>query len=262
MSKDQKEELFELYKTYQYSYKELAEKFKKSVSSISCLLWREGLKGKFENNHFRKYPINQNYFDIIDCEEKAYFLGFLYADGCNYANNTKVDMFLKEEDKEILVKLNNLIQPDKPLSYAKKRLGTAQYGIRISNKRISDRLNELGCVPRKSFTLTFPNPNQVPITLIMHFIRGYFDGDGWLGKNSISITSSIMFCEKLADFLLKKYNIKTRNRLKNKVSELCFNKKESKLLLDLLYKNSNIYLDRKYQKYLKYYNNNDLCPNI
>lgn len=101
LTKDQKEELFELYNTYKYSYKELAEKFNKSVNSIACLLNREGLKGKRENNNFRKYDINQYYFDKIDCEEKAYFLGFLYADGCNHINNTKISMFLKEEAKKI-----------------------------------------------------------------------------------------------------------------------------------------------------------------
>lgn len=178
LTKDQKEELFELYKTFEYSYKELSQKFNKSVSSISCLLMREGLKGKFENNHSRTYPINQYYFDNIDCEEKAYFLGFLYADGCNHKNNTKISMFLKEEDKNILIKLNNLLQPTKPLTYRKAGIGTAQYGIQISNKRVSDNLNILGCIPNKTFTLDFPNNNQVPNSFLMIFIRGYFDGDG------------------------------------------------------------------------------------
>ena len=95
LTQDQKEELFEIYKTYQYSYKELAEKYNKSISSIACLLNRKGLKGKRENNHARKYKIDQNYFDFINCENKAYFLGFLYADGCNHTNNTKVSIFLK-----------------------------------------------------------------------------------------------------------------------------------------------------------------------
>lgn len=254
LTKDQKEELFELYKTFEYSYKELAQKFNKSVSSISCLLTREGLKGKFENNHSRKYAINQYYFDIIDTEEKAYFLGFLYADGCNHKNNTKVSMFLKEEDKNILIKLNNLLQPSKPLTYRKREIGTPQWGIQISNKRISDKLSELGCIPNKTFNLNFPNENQIPNNLIIHFIRGYFDGDGWLGKKDISITSCITFCSQLSMFLYKTYNIETKYKIKNKVIELYFSRKDVKLFLNLLYKNSNIYLERKYQRYLEYHN--------
>lgn len=263
LTKEQKEELFEMYKTFQYSYKELANKFNKSVSSVSCLLMREGLKGKFENNHFRKYPINQDYFNVIDSEEKSYFLGFLYADGCNHYNSTKISMFLKEEDKDILIKLNNLIQPTKPLTYRKQKIGTNQFGMQISNKQISDKLNELGCIPRKTFTLDFPNNNQVPEKYLLPFLRGYFDGDGWLGKNDISITSSILFCNKLSNFLFNKFQITTKHKVKNKVIELCFSRKDVKLFLDLLYKSSNIHLDRKYQRYMLYHNNNfNTCPNI
>lgn len=254
LTNEQKEELFELYKTYLYSYKELAERFNKSVSSISCLLGRKGLKGRFENNHYRKYPINQYYFDIIDSEEKAYFLGFLYADGCNHKNNTKVSIFLKEEDKNILVKLNSLLQPNKPLTYRSQKIGTSQYGMQISNKRISDKLNSLGCIPNKTFTLDFPNNSQVSNDFLIYFIRGYFDGDGWLGEKDISITSSNLFCHKLSNYLLENYDIKTRKRLKNKVVELCFPRNCVKPFLNLIYKNSNIHLERKYQKYLKYHN--------
>ena len=29
----------------------------------------------------KRYNLNKNYFDSIDCEEKAYLLGFLISDG-------------------------------------------------------------------------------------------------------------------------------------------------------------------------------------
>lgn len=253
LSKEKKEELFEMYQTYKYTYKELAELFNKSVNSIACLLNREGLKGKRVNNSFRKYDVNQNYFDIIDCEKKAYFLGFLCADGCNHTNNTKVSMLLHEKDLDILKKLNNLIQPNKPLGYYKKQGGANQYGLFISNRRISERLNELGCIPRKTFTLDFPNEHQVPTYLLKHYIRGFFDGDGWLGEKDISITSSIQFSEKLSKFLLKELGTITRMRYKNKVIELCFSRYSIKTFLNWIYKDSKISLDRKYQKYLKHY---------
>ena len=49
----------------------------------------------------RKYNVNDNYFDVIDNQNKAYILGFLYADGCNYKNGYfKID--LQEEDKNML----------------------------------------------------------------------------------------------------------------------------------------------------------------
>lgn len=251
LTSHQKEKLFEMYKTYQYTYKQLAEYFEKSVSSIACLLNRKGLKGKRENNNFRKYPINQNYFDEIDTEEKAYFLGLLCADGCNHKNSTKVSMWLKESDKEILEKFKNALQPEKPLTYGKKKIGKNQYGIQISNKRISDRLNELGCVPNKSKFLKFPT--QVPEDFLKHYLRGFFDGDGWLGKKETSITATYDFCIGLHDFLLEKHNLKSRIRIKSNCTELCVSTNSSKIFLNWIYGDCSIYLERKYQKYLKYY---------
>jgi hypothetical protein len=253
LNKDQKEELFGMYKTYQYSYNDLAKYFGKSINSIACLLNREGLTGKREYNHFRKYPINQNYFDEINTEEKAYFLGLLCADGCNHKNNTKVSMWLKESDREILEKFKKALQPTKPLNYGKKENGSNQYGIQISNKRISDKLNELGCIPQKTFTLDLANYDQVPENLFKHYLRGFFDGDGWLGKKDISITSSELFCKKLSNMLLEKFNMKTRLRYKNKVVELCFNRHATNLFLKWIYEDSTVFLERKYQRYLKYY---------
>lgn len=249
---EQKEELFKMYSTYEYTYKELAEHFNKSVSSIACLLNRKGLKGKRQNNHYRKYSINQNYFNCIDTEDKAYFLGLLCADGCNHTNNTKVSLWLKESDKNILEKFKSFLQPDKPLTFSKKKIGSNQWGIQISNKRISDKLSELGCVPRKTFILKFPTKDQVSGKFLKDYLRGFFDGDGWLGKKDISITASNSFCNDLQKFLNTK-DIKTRARSKGKVTELCFSRDSSKKFINWIYKDSKIYLERKYQKYLKYY---------
>ena len=253
LTKDEKEKLFELYKTYKYTYKELAEMFNKTTSSISCLLNREGLKGKREFNHFRKYPIDQNFFDVIDTEGKAYFLGLLCADGCNHKNSTKVSMWLKESDRDILETFRLLLQPEKPLSYGIKKVGSNQYGIQISNKRISDKLSELGCIPNKTFNLDFPSPDQVPEYLMKHYLRGFFDGDGWLGLKDISITASTLFCKKLYHYLLSNFKVETRLRAKGKVTELIFRREGARIFLHWIYNNSNIKLKRKFQRYTENY---------
>lgn len=38
------------------------------------------------------------YFENIDTEEKAYWLGFLYADGYVNANEDKIELCLAEKD--------------------------------------------------------------------------------------------------------------------------------------------------------------------
>ena len=66
---------------------------------------RNGYKAKSQSELQRKYNIDETFFDVIDTEEKAYFLGLLYADGCNATNRNAVILSLKEDDKEILEKI-------------------------------------------------------------------------------------------------------------------------------------------------------------
>lgn len=67
----------------------------------------------------RKYEIDENYFDIIDSEHKAYTLGFLYADGYNNEKKNIVKISLMEDDIDILKQIREPICPNKPLRYYK-----------------------------------------------------------------------------------------------------------------------------------------------
>lgn len=56
--------------------------------------------------YYHKYKDrNNNYFDKIDTENKAYFLGLLYADGSNSIKNGKISIALQARDKDILNKM-------------------------------------------------------------------------------------------------------------------------------------------------------------
>lgn len=65
-----------------------------------------------------KYKINQDFFKIIDKEEKAYFLGWLWSDGS--VNKENVSLSIQEKDKEILEILNKLIYSDRKLTFVPK----------------------------------------------------------------------------------------------------------------------------------------------
>ena len=65
----------------------------------------------------KKFKVNDDYFEIIDTEEKAYWLGFLYADGCvarkgNYYN-IKIDQALY--DYEHVLKFKEAINSTYPV---------------------------------------------------------------------------------------------------------------------------------------------------
>lgn len=217
-----------------------------------------------KNKLIRKYEINEEYFDIIDSERKAYFLGLLFADGCNSPKYRKVVVSLQEEDRHILEEFSNDLFKDKPLELIKSN-GRAknQYRFSIYNKHISNKLEELGCLSKKSLILEFPKWLIDP-ELQRHFIRGYFDGDGSINstiKNSKktptfswSIVSTKNFCDKINDIL--KISVKSNFYYWRHPNNITYTLSSGgniqvQTIMDWIYKDSNIFLQRKYDKYLQ-----------
>jgi len=264
LSLEEKINLFSLFETGNYTGLGLSKIFPISGTAISALLKRHGYISKSQSELQRKYPIVEDFFDVIDTQEKAYVLGLLYADGYNDTNKNSVALSLKESDKEILDKITKLIQPSKPLQYintykARQKEGFEnsqnQYRLAISNKHISQKLTELGCGKAKTHKLTFPTEEQVPNHLIRHFIRGYFDGDGCVSGNKqklFSIVGTINFLIPLQEILIKELNFsktkldqRHKERNDNIRSLVYCGINQCISFRDWLYKDATIYLERK-----------------
>jgi hypothetical protein len=215
-----------------------------------------------DNKHARKRPINDSFFYKIDTEEKAYFLGFMYADGCvNIRKNPKRDnstiyvarIALQQGDKDILEKFSKLVYNDIILNkyIYKDGRGQDEYILNMHSKKICEDLIKLGCVQRKSSIIKFPTFEQVPENLYHHFLRGYFDGDGSVGnyKNNnyrVSITSSNEFVFGWSNFFKSKVNSSGWiNRFKNYATISYAGRLISLKFRDILYNNATIYLTRK-----------------
>lgn len=206
----------------------------------------------------RKYYYNEHYFDNIDTEDKAYFLGLLYADGCNITQENKIRITLQERDKDILEKFNHYISYNKPLFFIKKRDFKYQnmYSITFCGKHLSNQLTKLGCVARKSLALKFPNNNQVPQYLLRHFIRGLWDGDGSIGlynRACASLSGSHDICLSTSKYLCSTLDINARvyaiGATKNFSTCDIVGTPQTLYFLNWLYKDATVYLERKYQKY-------------
>ena len=253
----EKSELFTKYETGKFTAVDLAKEYPVSSTAINALLRRNGYRAKSQSELQRKYEVNETFFDVIDTEEKAYFLGFLYADGYNNTDRNSVNLSLKEDDKEILEILNNLLQPNKPLQYVeiKAKNSANQYRLVIANKHISQKLVELGCDKAKTHNLKFPTEEQVPSHLIRHFVRGYFDGDGSVSgdkQKQFSFVGTIDFLLPLQQILVKELNFS-----KTKLDQRHEDREDSIRALrycginqcitfrDWLYKDATIYLERK-----------------
>lgn len=207
-----------------------------------------------KSDAYRKYNINENFFKVIDTEEKAYVLGFLYADGYNQTSKNQIRLTLSSIDAEVLLKFNTILNYNRPLLYLKDN---TIVDLTINSKTISSDLVNLGCTQKKSFTLSFPY-DKIPANLVRHFIRGYFDGDGCINISEqndvqINITGNNMFIEQLQEILVKATSTsRTKLQLyKKSCSVFWHGKNVCFKVLDYLYKDSNISLDRKNKLYKK-----------
>jgi hypothetical protein len=94
--------------------KELALKHKCRKDYILRIWSKHGLKGKSR----RKYTVDLTYFETIDSPDKAYFLGFIAADGCvRKPLHGPMALVIKvsSKDEEVLVKFLKHLKSDRPV---------------------------------------------------------------------------------------------------------------------------------------------------
>lgn len=124
----------------------------------------------------KKKVYNESYFEKIDTEDKAYFLGLIYSDGCIINNKNdyryKVSLKLHIKDKHILEDFIKHVKGEMSLWFHGQR---NMCEVSLSGKKIVKDLEEKGLHPNKTFTIKYPKINE---DLERHFLRGYFDGDG------------------------------------------------------------------------------------
>jgi hypothetical protein len=225
-------------------------------------------KGYDPSSKIRIPLADETIFSKIDTEEKAYWLGFLYADGAISYDGIRycVDLALKESDYNHLAKFKKFLQTDAEI---KKKVikgdnGKKHLACRISvhNKCLVGDLVAKGCMPNKSLTLEFPEYSIVPKYLIIPFIRGYFDGDGSIyipkakensrrtGQAAISFVGTKKFLLRIREELGLS-NTKLYSKGKAFQSTHGGNR-NVKAFLEQIYHNATIYLDRKFLKYQEF----------
>ncbi|MEH7277872.1 recombinase family protein [Bacillus toyonensis] len=234
---------------------------------------------KFKANGFIVYStgnrskstFNQNFFDKIDTEEKAYWLGFIYADGCITSNKDSylLKIGLSSADAEHLELFKCSIDSNHPTYYSSSHLGNKKFlncQIQIYSKYLCRQLIEKGALPRKSLTLKFPSSEVVPKELLHHFIRGFFDGDGCISfprrgrYNTLSdmipvviFTSTKEMLEELKKHIPSTGIIKVRKPSgKRNIYEIRLSGiRQTKTVLEYMYKDATVYLKRKHENYQK-----------
>lgn len=167
-----------------YNIQNLAKTFGVSAARIRTVLKNKNIEIISDRKELwkKRYPRNSNIFETIDTPSKAYWLGFLYADGCIIKETNTLRLNLSTIDEEHLIKFKNFIGAiNTEIKRNDKIDNNKIYEISyfsLSDEKIVDDLINKGCVPNKTYNLSFPSEEILPNNLIFHFIRGYFDGDG------------------------------------------------------------------------------------
>lgn len=216
-------------------------------------------------NYQNRCRIDETVFDIIDTEEKSYWLGFLYADGNISTTGNRLEINLAIKDLDHLIKFKRFLKLESEIRIDTNDPKSTKCRLSVRNKHLWQQLYNKGCVPCKSLILKFPDKTIFKSqNLIYDFIRGYCDGDGSLGmyikqgtKNHrcwLSIVGTKIFLEGVQDFLQIKGLIRNKTCVNhiNQAYDLKYINAKARQVARLLYENSSIYMDRKYNRYLQF----------
>lgn len=251
----------------------ISKNFNIAPTTVCKIIERNGYKMRSNKENSKIYSFNKNYFQEIDSQEKAYWLGYMYADGYICINNHQYvfGMSLAEKDEFVLHKFKKCLEATHPINkYVSTGYGENTYfRLAITSEKTVKDLIKHGVVAQKTNILKAPNIESL---YIPHFIRGYFDGDGCITNHlssdgytvyAVKILGTLDILNYIKHFIESNTDIRINNFYKRKPEQLVSSlelgtNNQSRIFLDLLYENATIFLERKYQKYIELCNFNNI----
>lgn len=251
----------------------MSELYNISRYKLTKYIREKGIKIKRHNLADVDYKLNEKYFDKIDTEEKAYWLGFIYADGCiNISGNSpRLSIELERLDFNHLKKFRNNIESNHVITRRKnKERDTCT--ISMNSRHLANKLISIGCMNNKTVNGYIDQDNILnQFYYKVAFIRGYFDGNGYVEKDErkyrlVFTLQSEQLVTSL-NSILHEMGIHTRIQHNHKYYRIHIERKNDFYkFLSLIYSNAKVYLDRKYNTYLNRINANiieiDELPNM
>lgn len=203
-----------------------------------------------------KYTVNHNFFNIIDTAWKAYWLGFVLADGC-VSDDNRITVCIHSKDINHLRKFLTNIDSDHLIYIHKNR---KEVTVQFASPTMAADLKNHGIVPRKSLIVK-PCYN-IPLHLVSHFWRGIIDGDGCLnvakssGRAFITLCGTYDICNGFKIWCSQFVEFKATVRPTKNPQTFTFtiNGKNAAHVIKELYNDSPIYLDRKFESAKKVIN--------
>lgn len=222
-----------------------------SHKTINVRLIESGVSLREQGEYQRQHFFNDDFFEIIDTERKAYWLGFMFADGNVSSRMKDVSISLKESDTNHLIKFGEDIGYKGKGIVTKIKQSLDSYSANLFYAKVSLRSSKMaldlvskGCIPNKSLDLQ--PPISLPKSLERHFIRGIVDGDGYIsgsGLASLEIVGAydllVWINERMDGNPIRPHKSIWRIRLSGK---------KAVEYMSYLYKDAEVYLDRKEER--------------
>lgn len=204
--------------------------------------------GIARNNRYHNLGLVENYWQVIDSPDKAYFLGLMITDGNIYDNTIRLE--LSSKDYHILKTFSEKTGNENKISIDKRNL--ARFTVKRDSWVLD--LSKYGVIPNKTSSVYLPTLDQ---SLMPHLIRGLIDGDGWITYkgHAIGFCGNDILTTQVRDFLVNTlgvYNVKVSRTEQNLWSILWCSKRDIKAIGDYIYQDkSDCYLIRKFNNFEK-----------
>lgn len=267
ITEELKQEIIKYYLSQPMTIKQVEDKYELSHPTITKILKDvpKYTKAKLNNPNMKEH-----FFQEINEEAKAYFLGLLISDGNVFKDNTgrqaSISITLDLKDEYMLEKFKEVLQANTSVGHDGRGCGQ----IAVRSNIMAEDLAKYGVVPRKSYNTYLP---LISKEMMPHLIRGIFDGDGSImakpnpsndGHNrflhSISFCGTHQLMEDISNYILENLGIKTTvyDYKDRNLSELKIQNIDNIAKFGYwIYRNSTIFLNRKkdiFNDFLKHYN--------
>ena len=267
ITEELKQEIIKYYLSQPMTMKQVEDKYELSHPTITKILKDvpKYTKAKLNNPNMKEH-----FFQEINEEAKAYFLGLLISDGNVFKDNTgrqaSISITLDLKDEYMLEKFKEVLQANTSVGHDGRGCGQ----IAVRSNIMAEDLAKYGVVPRKSYNTYLP---LISKEMMPHLIRGIFDGDGSImakpnpsndGHNrflhSISFCGTHQLMEDISNYILENLRIKTAvyDYKDRNLSELKIQNINNIAKFGYwIYRNSTIFLNRKkdiFNDFLKHYN--------
>lgn len=203
---------------------------------------------EYPNFKDKRRIVKHNPFQDITNSNVQYWLGWLATDGYISHSENRITLSLSIKDIDVIEKFRDFISPNLTIHHSIHHKEFEMVFVSFRNKEIVDFLSTLGFNNNKTFEFV---PN---FEITWDYIRGVFEGDGYIREKEINITGASKKHIELVYNFVKSQGIdcKLRQKLTPKNTVMydfeIHSKIEISKFVDKIYANADIFMDRKYRK--------------